>query len=487
MPAETLRPQDFANTVKQGMRLFQAEGLVINYTGNEENDKKLPEVLGKQQIYSLFFDEQGRFKQPEFAPIDIFGSSRLELIDQLDQRLTPYYDLVETSHDESYPNGFNRHGIEHVREVTSKAVDLLTSLGASEEEIRIAIVQGYLHDAGMLVSRKAHPFVTKKIIDHLVPELKTMPGVRRQILRGIALHDEKFAAAHMKRIWEKNSNPHEAYSEMLKYFGRPSLAILAGDKADAVEIKRITSKKCDHLENEQLLTDVDEHYQVAAMIEETAFLAEEDGLVLELNFKPGQMDEHFKNILGITDSRNNTRKKLTDELHNLHRFEGVPHLLSWLSLYAKLMKDRVLVMSQALFALKPEMEQFVIRVKDNSDFDDDNGGMQLELVIRRDQIQEASLTLDQLALKEKKVINEKGEEVKKPVVAQVVYDACKYFREILDNLKCKGLEGSESFEAIDFDGGFRLGILVDPTNLDYTLRYLDVLFRPKHERNGHAF
>jgi hypothetical protein len=291
----------------------------------------------------------------------------------------------------------------------------------------------------------------------------------------------------MNRIWQKHTDTQEAYSEIFNYFGRPSLAILAGDKADAVEIKRITSKKCDHLGKEQLLTDVDEHYQVAAMIEETTFLAEDEGLVLELNFKPGQMDEHFKNILGITDSRNNTRKKLTKELHNLHRFEGVPHLLSWLSLYAKLMKDRVLVMSQALFALKPEMEQFVVRVKDNSDFDDENGGMQLELVIRRDQIQEASLMLDQLALKEEKTVNVKGEEVKKPVVSQVLYHACEYYRDVLDKLNCNGLKDQERFDAIAFEGGFRMGIQVNQNNLDYTLDYLGVLFRPKHERNGHAF
>lgn len=485
MPAEALRPRDFANTVRHGIELFQPDGLRIHHNGSEP--KMLAIVLGEHSDYTIFFDNLGRFSPEEFEPIDVFGSTREVLKEQLERRLTPYYDMVEDSHDESYEFGFNRHGIDHVREVTSKAVDLLVSLGASEEEIRIAIVQGYLHDAGMLVSRKAHPFVTKKIIDHLVPELKSMPGFRRQILRGIALHDEKFAAAHMNRIWQKHADTQAAYSEIFNYFGRPSLAILAGDKADAVEIKRITSKKCDHLGKEQLLTDVDEHYQVAAMIEETTFLAEDEGLVLELNFKPGQMDEHFKNILGITDSRNNTRKKLTKELHNLHRFEGVPHLLSWLSLYAKLMKDRVLVMSQALFALKPEMEQFVVRVKDNSDFDDENGGMQLELVIRRDQIQEASLMLDQLALKEENTVNEKGEEVKKPVVSQVLYDACEYYRAVLDKLNCNGLEDQERFDAIAFEGGFRMGIQVNQNNLDYTLDYLGVLFRPKHERNGHAF
>lgn len=86
--------------------------------------------------------------------------------------------------------GYTEHSFPHVTKVANDAAMILKTIGASNHDIELAMIAGYMHDIGNLVNRNDHSqsgaIMAFRILDHLKMDPKDMS----LIISAIGNHDE---------------------------------------------------------------------------------------------------------------------------------------------------------------------------------------------------------------------------------------------------------------------------------------------------------
>lgn len=478
-------------------------GWLVQHNG--ETPREVHSIFGQDVDYATFFDLEGRFifKVGETEWVNFDRASVSEIKEVLQDRLRPFYRLVNKSLDNGHDLGFTQHGPEdHVFVVANNALALLDILNASEIEKKVALLIALGHDLGNIVSRKGHA-VIKDFLYGLLPELR-QSSFNTRVRQGVRLHDERIASIVMRQLRAEATefgsiNQEQYYQKVRDRFGVAALAVLIADKADAVDRRRVSRKNCNaflRLKDGERITDRDFHFLTSALVQTDGFIVEENGSVLKqlMRFSPGQIEDDLKEQLAI--SSNDNRVKVPEGLHHLHRDLGIPHLFTWLALTLKQHGNRYMLESQALFALFPQLDSFVLAVTDKSDFVDylHKGGLEVSLrVDRKMDLRKLELHLDDLQLKTVHVNAGWKEQVWQEnefVIPQVFTNIRGRFLLLVDQLKeCMKtgeMIGKEKrqFVVDMYDGLLNFTIDIDEENLERTIQYLELLFEPKPHRHN---
>lgn len=430
--------------------------------------------FNKRRLYYRFFDRSGGFRDDVVEPIDELLDLNLynhqKLLSTLNERLLPFYELVQFSLDQGHLLGFNRHDIEHVFRVTKTALEVAELFEMDEQTKQEIVLIGMLHDVGNLVSRKAHPWVPEKFVDMLVPELQQQPLLREKVLRGIALHDERAANTLFAQICnDKSKYVDEHDSELDEFavtrnvFGDAALAVIIGDKVDAANRERVTLADFSTILNGKALTEEDIHYFISALIKDSSKIELNDGVVTHtMEFSPG-LEEHkcTSNVAVKCKMADSDKAHVPQKIHDWHRIHGVPHLWGWLAAFALMNGSRVEALANSLFALGAA--EYRLNIVDQ------NSGMNVGIIIDREHIGQLRRIFSILQLEETTLEGFIGEE---KVLAENSYSlpgwalgGSGFFRSILDryvenlerdNPLTEGLEGVISMKLAQVPVSFDL-------------------------------
>ena len=89
--------------------------------------------------------------------------------------------------------GFTEHSFAHVTRVAETAAMILETLGASEKEIEMVRIAGYLHDIGNVVNRVEHAQSGAIMAFRLLDNMGADPEQIATIITAIGNHDESTA------------------------------------------------------------------------------------------------------------------------------------------------------------------------------------------------------------------------------------------------------------------------------------------------------
>lgn len=127
--------------------------------------------------------------------------------------------LLEASAIQMSALGYTEHSFRHCRLISNKCGEILSLLGASEEEVVLARIAGYIHDIGNAVNRNNHA-QTGALLAYDLLLRKGMPYQdATTVMMAIANHDEGEGVA----------------------VNRVAAALILSDKAD-VHRSRVTNK-----------------------------------------------------------------------------------------------------------------------------------------------------------------------------------------------------------------------------------------------------
>ena len=86
--------------------------------------------------------------------------------------------------------GFTEHSVIHAALVAKTAAEILTKLGYSEREIRLARIAGYMHDIGNAVNRSGHAHSGAILCFNILNKSDAPPEDVAEIVAAIGNHDE---------------------------------------------------------------------------------------------------------------------------------------------------------------------------------------------------------------------------------------------------------------------------------------------------------
>lgn len=89
--------------------------------------------------------------------------------------------------------GYTEHSFAHVTRTAHVAAEILRTMGASEREIELAQIAGYLHDIGNCINRVDHAQSGALMAFHLLNERGMPPEETAMIIAAIGNHDESAA------------------------------------------------------------------------------------------------------------------------------------------------------------------------------------------------------------------------------------------------------------------------------------------------------
>ncbi len=99
--------------------------------------------------------------------------------------------LLEASATQMTALGFTEHSFRHCRLVSNKCGEILSLLGASEDEIVLARIAGYIHDIGNAVNRSNHAQTGALLAYDLLLRKGMVYQDAVTIMMAIANHDEE--------------------------------------------------------------------------------------------------------------------------------------------------------------------------------------------------------------------------------------------------------------------------------------------------------
>ncbi|MGE5265137.1 MAG: hypothetical protein ACM3S0_17285, partial [Acidobacteriota bacterium] len=156
------------------------------------------------ELCSGVLDEDSRWLiKPSFP--ELMACSPAELDTYFADTFGPVFALQETVLDSEMLTGFNRHGREHLRSVTQTMLSLLREVNAHAEPPepvdarteKQAVIAGYLHDIGNLMSRKEHGMYGIYLVAQLFRDVdrddETLASFL-QVLEAVLFHEVEFGS-----------------------------------------------------------------------------------------------------------------------------------------------------------------------------------------------------------------------------------------------------------------------------------------------------
>lgn len=269
-----------------------------------------------------------------------------ELQSCIEQQFGTLFSLQQTVLDSSALTGFNRHGLEHLRSVSSMALKLLRVSEREREEgstaEREAVIAGYLHDSGNLISRQYHGAYGVYLATRLFQDVDQSEETLSSFL-----HVLEAALFHEVEIGLRLPS--------LSGLRPATLSLIIADKTD-VSARRVSSKS----NVPEALRDA--HTLVNLLTVDSQIGCQARDFVWELHFSPRAESEdvaRFPQLLKTSE-----RVWVPQAWQRLYRDYNVEYLFVFHATFLKLYLARLLYAMRAVFALYPDVHGFRLVVED---------------------------------------------------------------------------------------------------------------------------
>ncbi len=274
------------------------------------------------------------------------------------RQLANVFLLQELVLDSETVTGFNRHGRDHLSSVTRRTVSLLrfgegTPTMQSQRE---AIIAGYLHDIGNLLSRKEHGIFGIYLLTQLFTDVdrdaETLASFLR-VLEAVLFHEVEYGS----RV------------ASLQDLSLLTLCLIVADKTD-VNFQRVSSKS----NMPEAIRDA--HTLVNLLTGASRLKLRKTGVDWEIHFTPKMSPDRAVQFPALM--KRAERVWVPAEWQTLYRRENIEYIFVFQATFLRVYFTRLRFAVRALFALRPDLEMFRLV------FYDDERGMSLTRYFRRE-------------------------------------------------------------------------------------------------------
>lgn len=294
----------------------------------------------------------------------LLRSSPTELDSYFADRFSLIFDLQEVVLDSETLTGFNRHGKEHLRTVTRRMLALLRSVAPQSipnpQAEKEAIVAGYLHDIGNLISRKWHGLYGVYMLTQLFTDFgcdqDTLSSFLR-VLEAVLFHEVEFGS----RL------------DSLSSLQPATLSLIIADKTD-VSFRRVSHKS----NVPEAISDA--YILVNLLAADSRIRCREKSFQWEIHFSPKAT--HNQTILFPTLLKRTERVRVPEDWQKLYREQNIEYVFIFSATFLRLYLPRLLFTVQAIFALNSAIKRFRLVITD------DERGISLSRVFTSDDYQE---------------------------------------------------------------------------------------------------
>jgi hypothetical protein len=273
------------------------------------------------------------------------------------------FDLQEVILDNETTTGFNRHGKEHLKEVTNRVLKLLSvtekASDNSKETETEASIAGYLHDAGNIISRKNHSFYSAYLMGLFFSDIdhnqQTLSSFKR-VLEAVIFHEVE-ASQHLSSFAE---------------LGPAALSLIVADKSD-VSSRRVSMRS----NVPEAVSDL--HVLLNLLAAHSKITCRKNLIRWEIRFSPGATQEQsalFPELL-----KRARRVWVPEEWQKLYRQDNIEYMFIFNATFLRVYFPRLLLALRAVFALSPDIKTFELVIND------EERGVSLKRLFKRDDYQ----------------------------------------------------------------------------------------------------
>jgi hypothetical protein len=295
------------------------------------------------------------------SPLDVLRT-------RLEEHFGAVFVLQQAVLDSEVLTGFNRHGIDHLRSVSDRVLRLIraSELEPAREAMaeKEAIIAGYLHDSGNLISRQYHGaygvYLITQFFSQADRDEETLSSFLR-VLEAVLFHEVEIGL----RL------------TALAGLEPATLSLIIADKTD-VSARRVSAKS----NVPEAIRDA--HTLVNLLTVDSHIGCREKEFSWELHFSPrAEADEvaRFPHLLKASE-----RVWVPQVWQRLYREHNVEYLFVFHATFLKLYLARLLFVIRSVFELYPQVQVFRLVV------DDVERGISLSRVFGREDY-EAKITL----------------------------------------------------------------------------------------------
>ncbi len=280
------------------------------------------------------------------------------------ERLSNVFELQEIVLDSELLTGFNRHGREHLRSVTRRMLSLLRHTnGAANSQSTLekqAIIAGYFHDIGNLLSRKEHGiygiYLLTRLFTNVDRDSETL-NTFLKVLEAVLFHEVEYGS----RV------------AALDDLSRLTLSLIVADKTD-VSFERVSSKS----NVPEALADA--HMLVNLLTGDSRLKLRKTSLEWEIHFAPKMSPDKAGQFPALM--KRAERVWVPAEWQRLYRKENIEYVFIFQATFLRVYFSRLSFAIRALFALHPALQTFRLVIHD------DERGVSLNRTFSREDYEE---------------------------------------------------------------------------------------------------
>jgi hypothetical protein len=265
---------------------------------------------------------------------------------RLEEHFAAVFVLQQAVLDSEILTGFNRHGLDHLKSVSERMQRLIraSELEPAREALaeKEAVIAGYLHDSGNLISRQYHGaygvYLMTQFFSHVHRDDETFSSFLR-VLEAILFHEVEIGL----RL------------SALAGLEPATLSLIVADKTD-VSARRVSAKS----NIPEAIRDA--HTLVNLLTVDSRIGCRERGFSWELHFSPraeGDEVARFPHLLKASE-----RVWVPQAWQRLYREHNVEYLFVFHATFLKLYLARLLFVIRAVFELYPQVQVFRLVVDD---------------------------------------------------------------------------------------------------------------------------
>ncbi len=289
---------------------------------------------------------------------DLWRMTPEQVDSHLAHHLAQVFLLQEIVLDSEMVTGFNRHGRDHLSSVTHRLQSLLRfgERAPSLQSQREAIVAGYLHDIGNLLSRKEHGvfgiYLLTQLFTGVDRDGKTLASFLR-ILEAVLFHEVEYGS--------RVASPQE--------LSLLTLGLIVADKTD-VNFERVSTKS----NMPEAIRDA--HTLVNLLTGASRLKLRKTGVDWEIHFTPKMSPDRAGQFPALMKKAE--RVWVPSEWQTLYRRENIEYVFIFQATFLRVYFTRLRFAVRALFALRSDLVSFRLI------FHDDERGMSLTRYFRRE-------------------------------------------------------------------------------------------------------
>jgi hypothetical protein len=350
------------------VREQESNGHRIRRDGTAEPLNKYLQRIGvHDDIISRVLDEDSRLVA-ELSYSSLFDSPLDVLRTRLEEHFGAVFVLQQAVLDSEVLSGFNRHGLDHLKSVSDRVLRLIraSDLEPAREALaeKEAIIAGYLHDSGNLISRQYHGaygvYLIIQFFSQVNRDEETLSSFLR-VLEAVLFHEVEIGLRLSSLVGLEPA----------------TLGLIIADKTD-VSARRVSAKS----NVPEAIRDA--HTLVNLLTVDSRIGCREKEFSWELHFSPrAEAEEVARFPLLLKPSE---RVWVPQVWQQLYREHNVEYLFVFQATFLKLYLARLLFVIRSVFELYPQVQVFRLVV------DDVERGISLSRVFGRDDY-EAKITV----------------------------------------------------------------------------------------------